>query len=132
MSPSGCATATCIQHHPCTTTKTGCQLADQKANFRLIIYSRSSANRENLAEIGLVDFEIIDLTGIVKMKRKQAEHIAHCACFQQPGRLNNCTVLALICTCNDCRSLTDCLLVAAALRFTAHYRRPSSTEHRST
>ena len=37
----------------------------RKTNFRLIIYSHSSINPENLAKVGPVDFEIIGLTGIV-------------------------------------------------------------------
>jgi len=40
-------------------------LRDGKTNFRLIIYSHSSINPENLAKVGPVDFEIIGLTGIV-------------------------------------------------------------------
>jgi len=35
----------------------------------LIIYSRSFSDPENLAKIGLVDFEIIGLTRIVKNKK---------------------------------------------------------------
>jgi len=41
-------------------------LLDRKANFRLIVYSHSSTNLENLANISLVDFEIISLAEIVK------------------------------------------------------------------
>jgi len=41
-------------------------LLDRKANFRLIVYSHSSTNLENLANISLVDFEIICLAEIVK------------------------------------------------------------------
>jgi len=40
----------------------------KKNNFRLIIYSRSSTNPENLATVGPVDFEIIGLIEIVKNK----------------------------------------------------------------
>jgi len=36
----------------------------------LINYSHSSTNPKNLAKIGLVDFEIIGLTGIVKKKKQ--------------------------------------------------------------
>jgi len=39
---------------------------DQKTIFRLIIYSHSSTNPENLAKIGRVDFQITGPTGIVK------------------------------------------------------------------
>ena len=35
----------------------------KKTNLRLIIYGHSSANPENLAKIGLIDFEIIGLIG---------------------------------------------------------------------
>jgi len=54
----------------------------------------STTNHENLATIGLVDFEIIGLTEIVKANIKftktAAEHIARATqtCFQQPGGLN--------------------------------------------
>jgi len=41
-------------------------LRDLKGNFRQIIYSHRSAKPDNLAKIGLVDFEIIGLTEIVK------------------------------------------------------------------
>jgi len=34
-------------------------LRDRNTNFRLIVYSHGSANRENLAKIGVVDVEII-------------------------------------------------------------------------
>jgi len=44
-------------------------LEESKNNFRLIIYSRSFSDPENLAKIGLVDFEIIGLTRIVKNKK---------------------------------------------------------------
>jgi len=37
-----------------------------KTKFRLIIYSHISTNPVNLVKIGLVDFEIIGLIGIVK------------------------------------------------------------------
>ena len=43
-------------------------LRDLKTNFASIIYSRSSTNPEQLAEIDSVDLEIIDLTGIAKNK----------------------------------------------------------------
>jgi len=33
---------------------------------KIYIYSRSSTNSKNMAKIGLVDFQIIGLTGIVK------------------------------------------------------------------
>jgi len=45
-------------------------LRDPTANFRLIIYSHSSANPENLAKIGRVDVEIIGLKEIVKNKKR--------------------------------------------------------------
>jgi len=54
----------------------------------------STTNHENLATIGLVDFEIIGLTEIVKANIKftktAAEHISRApqTCFQQPGGLN--------------------------------------------
>jgi len=38
----------------------------KKTNLRLIVYGHSSANPENLAKIGLIDFEIIGLIGIIK------------------------------------------------------------------
>ena len=41
---------------------------DRQTNFRLIIDSHSSVNAEDLARIGLVDFEITGLKGIVKNK----------------------------------------------------------------
>jgi len=43
-------------------------MRDQKTNFRLIIYSQTSTNTENLAKIGWVEFEIIGLTKIVKIR----------------------------------------------------------------
>jgi len=47
-----------------------CPLRDRKVNFRLIIYSHSSTNTENLAKIGPLDFDMIGLTGIVKNIKK--------------------------------------------------------------
>jgi len=50
----------------------------------LVIYSHSSTNPKNLAKFGKVDFEIIDVTEIVKMTVKQetaGEHIARRALF---------------------------------------------------
>jgi len=44
------------------------QFMDRQINFRLIIDSHSSVNAEDLARIGLVDFEITGLKGIVKNK----------------------------------------------------------------
>jgi len=41
-------------------------LGDRKTNFRLIIYSHSPSDPENLAMIGLVDFEIKGLREIVE------------------------------------------------------------------
>jgi len=41
-------------------------LGDRKTNFRLIIYSHSPSDPENLARIGLVDFEITGLREIVE------------------------------------------------------------------
>jgi len=49
----------------CKTNKIGCHdcpLKDQKTNFKLIIYSHSSTNPANLANIGLVDCEVIGVT----------------------------------------------------------------------
>jgi len=43
-------------------------LRDRKTNFTLIIYSHSSTNPENLAEVGPVNFQIIGLMGIVQNK----------------------------------------------------------------
>jgi len=40
---------------------------DRKTNFRLIVYSDSYTNTENLAKI-LVDFAIVDVTEIVENK----------------------------------------------------------------
>jgi len=37
-------------------------LRDQKTNFRLVIYSQSSASAGNVEKIGPVDIEIIGLT----------------------------------------------------------------------
>jgi len=45
-------------------------LRDRKTHFGLTVYSHSSANPENLAKIGTVDFKIIGLTGITKIKKK--------------------------------------------------------------
>jgi len=39
---------------------------DRKTNFRLVIDSHSSTNRENLAKIGPVDYEIIGVAEIIK------------------------------------------------------------------
>ena len=50
-------------------------MRDQKHIFRLIVYSYSSANRENLAKIGPVDVEIIGLKEVFK-KETKAEHIS--------------------------------------------------------
>jgi len=41
-------------------------LRDRNTNFRLIVYSHGSTNRENLAKIGVVDVEIIGLKEIFK------------------------------------------------------------------
>jgi len=38
-----------------------------KTDFRLTVYSHSSTNPENLAKIGLVNFEIIGLAGIANI-----------------------------------------------------------------
>jgi len=46
-------------------------LMDRKTNFRLIIYSRSSTNRDNLAKIGPANCQINGLTEIVKSKKQQ-------------------------------------------------------------
>ena len=46
-------------------------MRDRETSFRSIIYSHSSANPENLAKIGQVDFEIIGLTEIVTNKKQQ-------------------------------------------------------------
>ena len=48
--------AACIQRHPCTNTNKiwlpwQRHLRDRKTNFRLVIYSHSSTNLENLAKI---------------------------------------------------------------------------------
>ena len=48
--------AACIQRHPYTNTNKIClpwqrHLRDRKTNFRLVIYSHSSTNLENLAKI---------------------------------------------------------------------------------
>jgi len=48
----------------------------KKTDFRWLIYSHSSTNRENLEKIGRVDFEITGLTEIVKNKKTAAEHTA--------------------------------------------------------
>jgi len=58
---------------------------DQKTNFRLINYSHSSNNPKNLAKIGLVDFEIIGLTGIVK-KKKQKQNMYPACLFSAARR----------------------------------------------
>jgi len=62
--------AVCVQQYPYNTTKVGCHgnvpCDIEKNNFRLIIYSNSFTNHHNLANIGLVYFEITGLTGIVK------------------------------------------------------------------
>jgi len=46
----------------------------KKTNFRLIIYSHSSTNPENLAKIGPADFKIAGLAEIVK-KETAAKHV---------------------------------------------------------
>jgi len=43
----------------------------EKLAARLIIYSHSSTNPENLAKIGPIDVQIIGLTVIVKKKYKK-------------------------------------------------------------
>jgi len=40
-----------------------------KKHIILIVYSHGSANTENLANISLVDFDMIGLTGIIKSKQ---------------------------------------------------------------
>ena len=76
-------------------------LRDRKTNFRLVIYSHSSTNPENLAKIGLVVVEIIGLTRIVKNidKQKQRQNISPpvAAASEQPGRLMKCLCLNSIC-----------------------------------
>jgi len=86
--------AACVQRHQCIKTDKMWlpwqrPLMDRKIYFRLIIYSRSSTDPENLATIGPVDFEIIGLMGITKKvnKKTKAEHSPR-ACFQRSGRLN--------------------------------------------
>jgi len=71
--PSGCTTilpASSNTHQFCKWLPWQCPeerpLRDRKTNFRLIKYSYSSINSENLAKIGLIDFEVIGLAGIVK------------------------------------------------------------------
>jgi len=49
----------------------------EQTNFRLIIYSHSSANPANLVKIGPLDVELISLTAVVNNKKQQ-----------QSGRLN--------------------------------------------
>jgi len=82
VSPPGYATSRLHSATSCTTCKTNKiwlprqrLLKDRKTNFRLIIYSRSFTNPEKLVKIGPVDFEIIGLTGIVKIKKTKAEHM---------------------------------------------------------
>ena len=61
--------AASVQRHQRTTKKLvvmATSLEGSKTNLRRIIYSRRSANSENMAKIGPVDFEIIGVTGIVK------------------------------------------------------------------
>jgi len=61
-----------------TSKKIGCSgnvSWGSKNYFRLIIYSKSSINPENLAKIGPVDYEIINLTEIAKNKKKQKQNI---------------------------------------------------------
>jgi len=63
-------------------------LSGRKSDFTLIIYSLSSTNRENLANIDAVDFEMTGLTGIVRPKiyinkdenETVAEHMAGRGC----------------------------------------------------
>jgi len=49
-------------------------LEGSKTNFKLIIYSHSFTNLENLAKIGRVDFEIISLIHIGIMNKKQQQN----------------------------------------------------------
>jgi len=72
VSPPGYATSRLHSATSCTTCKTNKNLKDRKTNFRLIIYSRSFTNPEKLVKIGPVDFEIIGLTGIVKIKKNKS------------------------------------------------------------
>jgi len=61
--------AASVQRHQRTTKKLvvmATSLEGSKNNLKRIIYSRRSANSENMAKIGPVDFEIIGVTGIVK------------------------------------------------------------------
>jgi len=46
-------------------------LSDRKTNFKLVIHMHSSISHQNLAKIGPVHFEIIDLTGIVQNKKQK-------------------------------------------------------------
>ena len=82
--------AACVQRHPCTKTNKiwlprQCLLRDQKTNFRLIIHSHSSANPENLAKIGPVDFEIIGRQESLKNK-KQKQNIWPAGLLSSAGR----------------------------------------------
>jgi len=53
-------------------------MSDRKNNFRLIIYSQTSTNNENLAKIGSVEFEIIGLTKIVKIRNNSRTYSPPC------------------------------------------------------
>jgi len=73
VNPPGCATGVTkisFMDHKINKNRLPQQrpLSGRKTNFRLIIYSHSSANPENLAKTGPVDFEIIGPTRIVKRK----------------------------------------------------------------
>jgi len=73
-------------------TKIGCHgnvlEESKKNNFRLIIYSLSPTNPENLAKIGPVDFKTIGLTKIVKKQETAAKHKPVGCVFAAAGRGN--------------------------------------------